>query len=48
MNSAPITKVVIKRFRSFPTATLAFANPLFVVTQRLGKEQPGRRFQLCF
>ena len=31
MNSAPITKVVIKRFRSFPTATLAFANPLFVV-----------------
>jgi predicted ATPase len=31
MNSAPITKVVIKRFRSFPTATLEFANPLFVV-----------------
>lgn len=31
MNSAPITKIIIKRFRSFPTATLAFDNPLFVV-----------------
>lgn len=31
MNSAPITKIIIKRFRSFPTATLAFENPLFVV-----------------
>lgn len=31
MNSLPITKIIIKRFRSFPTATLAFDNPLFVV-----------------
>jgi predicted ATPase len=31
MNSAPITKLIIKRFRSFPTATLTFDNPLFVV-----------------
>jgi predicted ATPase len=31
MKSAPITKIIIKRFRSFPTATLAFDNPLFVV-----------------
>ncbi|MBI4372068.1 MAG: AAA family ATPase [Elusimicrobia bacterium] len=27
----PIIKVVIKRFRSFPSATLTFDNPLFVV-----------------
>jgi len=31
MKSAPITKLLIKRFRSFPTATLTFDNPLFVV-----------------
>ena len=31
MKSAPITKIIIKRFRSFPTATLSFDNPLFVV-----------------
>ena len=31
MKSPPITKIIIKRFRSFPTATLAFDNPLFVV-----------------
>lgn len=31
MKSAPITRIIIKRFRSFPTATLAFDNPLFVV-----------------
>lgn len=31
MNPAVITKVIIKRFRSFPAATLTFENPLFVV-----------------
>ena len=31
MKLPPITKIIIKRFRSFPTATLAFDNPLFVV-----------------
>lgn len=31
MNRAPITKVILKRFRSFPTATLSFENPLFIV-----------------
>ncbi|MCK9590309.1 MAG: AAA family ATPase, partial [Terrimicrobiaceae bacterium] len=31
MKSTPITKIIIKRFRSFPTATLSFENPLFVV-----------------
>lgn len=31
MKSPPITKIVIKRFRSFPAATLAFDNPLFLV-----------------
>ncbi|MBU6402968.1 MAG: AAA family ATPase, partial [Verrucomicrobia bacterium] len=31
MKSPPISKIIIKRFRSFPTATLAFDNPLFVV-----------------
>lgn len=31
MNPAPITKVIIKRFRSFPAATISFENPLFVV-----------------
>jgi predicted ATPase len=31
MKSSPITKIIIKRFRSFPTATLTFDNPLFVV-----------------
>ena len=31
MKSGPITKIIIKRFRSFPAATLAFDNPLFVV-----------------
>ncbi len=31
MNASPITKIIIKRFRSFPTATLIFDNPLFVV-----------------
>jgi predicted ATPase len=31
MNPTPITKVTIKRFRSFPSATLTLDNPLFVV-----------------
>jgi predicted ATPase len=31
MNTTPIAKIIIKRFRSFPTATLSFENPLFVV-----------------
>jgi len=31
MNAPPITKIIIKRFRSFPSATLHFDNPLFVV-----------------
>lgn len=31
MKAPPITKLIIKRFRSFPTATLVFDNPLFVV-----------------
>lgn len=31
MKSTPITKLIINRFRSFPTATLSFENPLFVV-----------------
>ncbi len=31
MKSPPITKLVLKRFRSFPTAALGFDNPLFIV-----------------
>lgn len=31
MNPAVISKIIIKRFRSFPAATLSFENPLFVV-----------------
>jgi predicted ATPase len=31
MKASPITKIIIKRFRSFPSATLIFDNPLFVV-----------------
>lgn len=31
MRATPITKVTVKRFRSFPSATLAFDNPLFIV-----------------
>ena len=31
MRSVSISKVIIKRFRSFPSATLTFDNPLFVV-----------------
>lgn len=31
MKSPPITKLVLKRFRSFPAATLTFDNPLFIV-----------------
>jgi len=31
MKSSPITKIIIKRFRSFPSATLTFDNPLFIV-----------------
>lgn len=31
MKAPPITRLVLKRFRSFPTATLAFDNPLFLV-----------------
>lgn len=31
MKLPPITKVIIKRFRSFPTVTLAFDNPLFII-----------------
>lgn len=38
MYSAPITKIIIKRFRSFPTATLSFDNPLFV----LGRNGSGK------
>jgi predicted ATPase len=33
MKLSPITKIIIKRFRSFPAATLAFDNPLFIVGQ---------------
>lgn len=33
MKSPPITKLVLKRFRSFPAATLKMSNPLFVVGQ---------------
>ena len=33
MNTTCIKKVVIKRFRSFPSATFSFDNPLFVVGQ---------------
>jgi predicted ATPase len=38
MNTPAITKVIIKRFRSFPAATLYFENPLFVV----GKNGSGK------
>ena len=31
MSPAVISKIIIKRFRSFPAATLSFENPLFVV-----------------
>lgn len=31
MNPQPIVKVIIKRFRSFPSATLEIGNPVFVV-----------------
>lgn len=31
MNPLPITRVIIKRFRSFPSATLEMGNPIFVV-----------------
>lgn len=31
MERTPITKVIIKRFRSFPAAALMFDNPLFIV-----------------
>ena len=31
MDTGPITRVVIKRFRSFPSAVLELDNPLFVV-----------------
>lgn len=31
MNTSPITRIVIKRFRSFPSAVLELDNPLFVV-----------------
>ncbi len=31
MKAPPVTRIIIKRFRSFPTATLVFDNPLFVV-----------------
>ncbi len=31
MKSPPITKLILKRFRSFPAATLLFDNPLFLV-----------------
>jgi predicted ATPase len=33
MKLSPITKIIIKRFRSFPAATLTFDNPLFIVGQ---------------
>jgi len=31
MKLSPITKIIIKRFRGFPAATLTFDNPLFIV-----------------
>ena len=31
MEILPIKKVIIKRFRSFPSATLSLNNPIFVV-----------------
>ena len=31
MNPTPVTKIIIKRFRSFPSAVLAMDNPVFVV-----------------
>jgi hypothetical protein len=31
MKSPPVTRLLLKRFRSFPTTTLVFDNPLFVV-----------------
>jgi hypothetical protein len=44
MNSASITRIIIKRFRSFPTAALAFDNPLFVVGRNgSGKSMPPDR-----
>lgn len=38
MNTPPIKRVIIKRFRSFPSATLDLCNPLFVV----GKNGAGK------
>ena len=31
MNPTPITKIIIKRFRSIPSAVLEMDNPVFVV-----------------
>ena len=31
MKTPPVTKLILKRFRSFPSATLDFNNPLFIV-----------------
>src|SRR3989338_7438470 len=31
MNTGPVIKIIIKRFRSFPSAVLELDNPLFVV-----------------
>jgi len=31
MSPSPISKVIIKRFRSFPSAVLEMDNPVFVV-----------------
>ncbi len=31
MKATPITKITVKRFRSFPSATLAFDSPLFII-----------------
>ena len=31
MKLPPVTKLILKRFRSFPSATIEFDNPLFIV-----------------
>jgi hypothetical protein len=53
MKSPPITKIIIKRFRSFPTATLVFDNPPVLLRrllaeancQNIGVGRPIRRTQ---
>ncbi len=47
MKFPPITKVVIKRFRSFPSATLTFDNPLFIIGRNgSGKSNLSDAFSL--